>query len=49
VAAYLTELPPKEVLRKRLHRAIVQARAQLGQRGKIGLLPSRGKGETGGT
>lgn len=32
VAEYLTELPPKEVLRQRFHEAIAQARARLGQR-----------------
>jgi len=29
VAQYLTELPPREVLQKRLHEAIVSARARL--------------------
>ncbi len=32
VAQYLTELPPKEVLRRRFHQAIAQARAQMAQR-----------------
>jgi predicted nuclease of restriction endonuclease-like (RecB) superfamily len=32
VAQYLTELPPKEVLRRRFHQAIAQARAQMEQR-----------------
>jgi hypothetical protein len=30
VAQYLTELPPREILQKRLHEAIVWARARLG-------------------
>ena len=32
VAEYLTELPPKEVLRERFHRALLAARARLDQR-----------------
>jgi predicted nuclease of restriction endonuclease-like (RecB) superfamily len=32
VAEYLTELPPKEVLQRRLHEAVAQARARLEQR-----------------
>jgi predicted nuclease of restriction endonuclease-like (RecB) superfamily len=40
VAAYLTELPPKEVLQRKLHAAIVQARAQLEGRGKGNLMPT---------
>jgi predicted nuclease of restriction endonuclease-like (RecB) superfamily len=39
VSTYMTELPPKEVLQKKLHAAIVQARAQLEERGK-GSLPT---------
>ena len=30
VAQYLTELPPREILEKRFHEAIVAARARLG-------------------
>ncbi len=37
VAEYLTELPPKELLEKKLHATIQQARAQLEQRGKEAL------------
>ena len=37
VAEYLAELPPKEVLEKKLHATIQQARAQLEQRGKEAL------------
>jgi predicted nuclease of restriction endonuclease-like (RecB) superfamily len=32
VAEYLTELPPREVLRERFHQALAAARARLGQR-----------------
>lgn len=32
VAEYLTELPPREILRERFHQAIAVARARLGQR-----------------
>jgi predicted nuclease of restriction endonuclease-like (RecB) superfamily len=32
VAEYLTELPPKEILQRRLHEAVAQARARLEQR-----------------
>ena len=32
VAEYLTELPPREVLRKRFHQAVTIARARLEQR-----------------
>jgi predicted nuclease of restriction endonuclease-like (RecB) superfamily len=32
VAEYLTELPPREVLRERFHKAVAMARARLGQR-----------------
>jgi hypothetical protein len=32
VAEYLTELPPREVLQRRLHEAVAQARARLEQR-----------------
>ena len=32
VAEYLTELPPREVLRERFHRALAAARARLEQR-----------------
>ena len=35
VAEYLTELPPKEVLGRKLHAAIEIARAQLGQRNEV--------------
>jgi hypothetical protein len=35
VAQYLTELPPREILQKRLHEAMVSARAQL----EIGTQP----------
>jgi len=31
VAEYLTELPPRELLRQRLHEAVIRARLQLGQ------------------
>jgi hypothetical protein len=31
VAQYLTELPPREILQKRLHDAIVLARARIGE------------------
>ncbi|OPX21556.1 MAG: cytoplasmic protein, partial [Candidatus Latescibacteria bacterium 4484_107] len=34
VAEYLTELPPKEVLEKKFHAAVQQAKAQLEQQGK---------------
>ncbi len=36
VAEYLTELPPREVLRDRLHRAIATARERLALRGTLG-------------
>ena len=32
VAEYLTELPPREVLRERLHKALATARARIGQK-----------------
>jgi predicted nuclease of restriction endonuclease-like (RecB) superfamily len=40
VSTYMTELPPKELLREKLHEAIRLARARLEQRK---LLPQRGK------
>jgi hypothetical protein len=33
-AEYSTELPPKGVLKNRFHTAVMQAKAQLEQRGK---------------
>lgn len=40
VAAYMTELPPKDLLRRKLHEAIALAKAQLEQRTRK-LIPSR--------
>lgn len=34
IAEYLTELPPRELLEQKLHRAIESAKAQIGMRGK---------------
>jgi len=43
VAEYLTELPPKEVLKKKLHSALQQAKAQLEHRGKSAEEPEHGE------
>jgi hypothetical protein len=36
VAEYLTELPPRELLARRLHEAVARARARLGREGSDG-------------
>ncbi len=45
IAEYLTELPPREVLRERFHQALAAARAHLGQRA-LDPAPSENKGST---
>jgi predicted nuclease of restriction endonuclease-like (RecB) superfamily len=47
VAEYLTELPPREVLRERLHVALATARARIGREGSKRTMTTPAAGELG--